>query len=974
MTSRAPFLGREEPLLELGGALDDALAGRGTVALVRGELGIGKTRLLEELAQRARGLGAIVAEGRWYESTEQPADIGLRDALAKLVADERVRAAFDTSNHYAQQLARLGPEFASALGPPARAAASLEGEQYQLWRAILLLLAAAAGVATTVVIFDDLQWADAGSIGLLAFLEQKIAGLPILLLGAYRQEDVPDSHPLHDALADLAHTPSFRPLSLAGLSPDDVARLAESISGVPVSERFAVDLQRLTQGNPLFISEVVRHLVGAGRLRAGKDAELPRMSDIEVPERLQQVLHRRVTALSEPCRSLLGRASVIGREFDLALMERAGCAERGSLLGALDEAQRSATLHEVSAGHFDFAHPLVRSVLYASLPASQRVEGHLNVAKALLDYYGPNADTHAREIARHLLAASGTAEPTDVLAYCLSGARQAREGFALEEARSLAKGGLAAWERLPDPSASLRARLLLELGYAETGLGNPDGAIAVYREAIDLYEALGSQQEALDARRRLAATMARYGRWSEVLAVTRPRLEAAAEEASDPYLGLVGSHAMALIISGAAEEARPWVLKSLALAFDGSTRAVANHVAACWHSWATNDAAQAAVHFREAQRLFQQEGLVATASQVALDYAIVSYFVGRPEDATSADRDAERLATETGRLSVLADLYGFRSLASTHRGDWALAGEQRARCRAIAARLGGSTIYGQLVERGEALEAGWREGPAAARPFLKSNYPLPNEALLSHLLAAEGEQESANQVIDKVLAIVPADGSGLFWFSFALPIAATLTTLDRPEAQAWCASLCAYSGGLFDWTLADLECAEIHAKAERWEEADASVQRAIAMCEERGLRPFLGLSYYHRALHLFASRSRVKRREAGVLLGQAEEIFVELGLGYLREKVHRLRVLPTRGRPRSEGPSGLTRREMTVLSLLAGGRSNREIAEELYVAEKTVARHLESVYRKLGVPGRGAAIAWAHQNQSSAANGTAGTA
>jgi predicted ATPase len=316
-------------------ALDDAFARRGTVAVASGELGIGKTRLLDELSERARARGAIVAAGRWYESAEQPADIGLRDALRDLIADDRILSALDTTDPTARELARLGPEFARALGLRPGEAPDREGEPYQLWRAVQLLIDASCSVAPTVVILDDLQWADPVSLGLLAFLAQRVGRLPVLLVGAYRDEDVPSTHALHETIAELVRTPSFRSVSLSGLALEEVGALAGSIAGLSVSHAFAAALHRQTRGNPLFVAEVVRRLLETDELPEGTLAAASLASDVEVSRGLRNVITRRLDALSSGCRALLARAAVIGREFDVALMERLGCSDRSAVMSDL---------------------------------------------------------------------------------------------------------------------------------------------------------------------------------------------------------------------------------------------------------------------------------------------------------------------------------------------------------------------------------------------------------------------------------------------------------------------------------------------------------------------------------------------------------------------------------------------------------------------------------------------------------------
>ncbi len=951
---RSPFVGRTTELSQLEQLLEQAQAGSGSVALVSGSLGIGKTRLVEELCERSERSGAVTVKGAWYESNEIPAYLGIAEALAPLMT-AAVAASLDRRSPYVRALANLGPEFAAVLGghtPPGR---SQPDEQHRLWRGVAMLLQAAAQSAPTLVALDDLQWSDKGSLDLLSYLGREIKAQRVLIVVCYREEDVPPDHPVHRLIADLARQRALEHLRLDGLSKDEIGALLAFIAKSDVAAEFVDVLYDQTEGNPLFLEELVRHVLPEGKSRT---KDVIRASELEVPQGLKEIIGRRLSALSPPCRTLVEVAAVIGRDFEWPVAQIACELSTPDLHPVLDEATQASVIRELGPGRFTFAHPIMRAVAYGQIAPAERVVRHLRVAKAIETAYCGSVEGHVRDIARHLSAAGDIADPAMTVDYALRGARQARALFAFEEGAELLICGLRCLDRVPrsQDEPGKRDPLLLELAYAESALGHADEAIGIYRELLARYEALDDQPGATDVRRWLAGCLLQYGRPAEALAVTREGLAKTAEERSYAYVSLVGSHAVALLFNGAVAEAGPWIEKLQELAFDDELRAVANHAAGAWHGWGTGDRTYAAACFQKAQELFTRHGFDGTAAQAASDHAVTAHFLGEFQESAEAEVQCEKLAGDVGRLSVLADLHAFRSLVRLQKGNLQESQVERERWREGIAALGGATIYGQLARRAEALEALWRRGPRAALGLLDTSFLL-NPPLMAPLLAEAGDHDGAARILGFLTKTLPTNGRGLLWLAAALPISSALCGLRRDEAADWHDALDAYGGCLFDWFLVDIELGRIDAFMERWDEAERHFSRAQQLCLERGFRPFLGQVYYHRALMLLARRAPGDRRIAVSLLEDADQLFEGLGLEYLQANVRAALSRPLRGRPSSSQRAGLTERELAVLALLAEGRSNHEIASELFVTDKTVEHHLAGIYGKLAVNGRAAAVA-----------------
>jgi DNA-binding CsgD family transcriptional regulator len=961
MAALSPFIGRQQELARLEACYADATGGRGGVVLVSGELGVGKTRLIEEFAQGAQAMGALVAYGRWYESEQMPAYIRFHEPLRQLLESQAVLRHLDRSSPYLQELLRLVPEAASALGiPSGQRTTGPAGEQrYRLWQGAALVISASVRAAPTLLVLDDLQWGDEGSLALLAFLGRLARRQRLLILGAYREEDVPAGHPLGQAIADLKHDLALIQIRLTGLSKDEVGTLVVALTATDVAGDFIEEVHRRTEGNPLFVEEILRHVL---QKRPGESAGSVwdiSPADIELSAGIRQVIAGRLSRLSHQCKRMVEAASVLGRNLELPLLEVILEEPTESLLLAVDEAVGASVFRETGPGLFSFAHPIMRSVIYHAITPSERAALHQKVAARLEAHFGAGAALHAEEIARHLLTSGGLADAAKTIDYCRKGAKQAIALFAYGQAAELARGGLAYVDKLPWPAQSIRADLLGDLAGAERGLGHPDEACQLYREALSIYEALGDRDAALVVRGWLAITLLQYGRWPEALLVTAEGLTQVEEERTHAYVDLVVRHALALTITGAAAEAGPWVEKALKLSFDDDTRALANHVAAIWHAWGGGDHERAAEHFLSARRLFLAAG-DATAPQAALDHSVSCYFLGKLNDSTNAQVECERLSQDMNYRSGLADLAALRSLAHVHKGEWGQAQEQRRKWRDATRALAGSTAYGQLGIGmwAEVVERFWREGPAVAIESLDLSQ-IFSQSLRVLLCVETGDQDGARSLLNVLAPAVPQDGRGLLWFMMALPMASAYCSLHDERAAEWYEALARYRGCLAHALMADIELGRISAGQGRWREAELHFEDAADLCEAHELRPFLGQVYYYQALMLLDRRAAGDRRRAESLLHDAHKIFTGLGMAYFQRKVDRLLGYPVRGRPSSARAAGLTEREISLLALLAEGRSNREIAESLFLSEKTVERHLANIYTKIGVPNRAAAAAFA---------------
>ena len=377
-TARGVYVGREHELAQLVAALEDALDGRERLVLVAGEPGAGKSRLADEMAERARARGARVLVGRCWEAGGAPAYWPWTQALRAYVRDAEPEALRAQLGAGAVDLAPLLPElgelFPDLAEPPA---VESEGTRFRLFEAATSFLRSAARVRPLVLVLDDLHAADEPSLLLLRFVARELAAGRLLVVGAFRDVDPTPRGPLASALAELVREQSVSQIALAGLSKADVAQYIELASGTGPLRELAPAIYAETEGNPLFVVEVVRLLEAERRSAEAQTDARP-----QIPPGIRAVIGQRVGRLSQQCQGVLVAASVMGREFRLDALGRVSGLGGDALLDVLDEAMVERVVGDVpgSPGRLRFGHTLIRETLYAELTPARRLQRHNDVA------------------------------------------------------------------------------------------------------------------------------------------------------------------------------------------------------------------------------------------------------------------------------------------------------------------------------------------------------------------------------------------------------------------------------------------------------------------------------------------------------------------------------------------------------------------------------------------------------------------
>ena len=486
-SARGGFVGRERELAELLEGLDDAFAGRGSLFLLVGEPGIGKTRLAEELSARARARGARVLVGRCWEAGGAPAYWPWVQSLRAYLRDTDSRDLRSHLREGAADVARLLPELYERLAdlPPAAPLESA-GARFRLFDAVTGFLTSAAAARPLVLVLDDLHAADEPSLLLLQFVSRELGESRLLIVAAYRDIDPRLADPLATTLGELAREPVTRTVALAGLDEADIARYIELAAGRPATDLSAV-LHAETEGNPLFVGEIVRLLAAERRL------DEPVAAPLAIPQSVREVIGRRLRHLTDECNRLLMLASVLGREFDLDALAGVSEVERRAILELLDEATEARVVAEApgAIGRMRFAHALIRDAAYHRLTRSDRAQLHRQAGETLEVLYSSNPDPHLAELAHHFYESAAGGNGEEAVDYARRAGARAVGLLAYEEAVRLYRMALAALDSTQSRDALARCELTLALGEALARSGEMGRAKEAFARAATIAKEVG---------------------------------------------------------------------------------------------------------------------------------------------------------------------------------------------------------------------------------------------------------------------------------------------------------------------------------------------------------------------------------------------------------------------------------------------------------------------------------------------------
>jgi tetratricopeptide (TPR) repeat protein len=499
------MVGRDTERADLLRGLDEAMAGHGSVVLIGGEPGIGKTRLTQELVGVARPRGCLSVVGHCYEGEGAPPYIPFIEILehgARIVPAVTLRHMLGDS---APEVAKLMPEL-RRIFPDIPQPIELPPEQQRrfLFNAYREFVDRSCRITPVTAVLEDLHWADEPTLLLLQHLAQTVATIPLLIVGTYRDVELDVTRPFAQTLETLLRQRLATRISLQRLPQPEVESMLRGLSGHPPPAVLSRVIFEETEGNPFFVEEVFKHLAEDGKLfdADGTWRTDLRVDTLAVPEGVRLVLGRRLQRLSDVTRRVLTTAAIVGRTFSLSLLEALETGTPDVALEAVEEAERAHLVVPEPAAReprYRFAHELIRQTLAETLSMPRRQRVHARVAEAIETVYSVSLEKHASTLAHHLYQAGMAADTEKTSKYLLVAAEQGRTAAAHEEALAHLDRALSLREGDRDSRVAdiqrRRATVLRSLGRTNEAVEAFEKAIALFDETEDGLRAAESSFE-----------------------------------------------------------------------------------------------------------------------------------------------------------------------------------------------------------------------------------------------------------------------------------------------------------------------------------------------------------------------------------------------------------------------------------------------------------------------------------------------
>lgn len=937
------FVGRAGEIARLDASLARAAAGAGCVTMLVGEAGIGKSALAQAFADRARAAGATVLRGACFEAEWSSPFAPWAAATGAYVQSAGAPRAVSSLGSSARVLAPFVPALEDALRSAPRAPRlQSRDERFRAYEAFSRVLAEASRDAPLLVVLEDLHWADADSLGVLAHAARATIHARVMILGSIREESGDAASPLVHLLATLRREGGYDRVALPRFERGEVG---EYVSRVGRADAAAMIFEQ-SGGNPFYVRELCRHLA---ETRTGG-----------VPHGVRDVVRHRLSRLSPAAAGLLKTACVFSAGFDAGALAALHDAPEESVLDALEECRAAGFVEARGAGGHDFAHAIVRTTIADDLQPDRRARLHRRLA-TLLEARG-DARAAAEIVAQyhasmHLEGAERGA------VHALVAAEEARTAAAHDRAVRVLRMGCDLARPGPE-----RTRLLARLAIAQADALLPDDARRTADRAADEMEASGAAPDAvgefLDEAARavkdagapavvweplVARGIAKLGDahgpvWAR-LALLRERYE---DVASGPihvgrWLGL-DAEAVAIARASGDESAYVTTLSPYDLRTRAETDALVE-LAGTWRSpiavLRALDMAQRDLYHRHADfractsllermlDLAERAGAIPAQAEALYGLAKCRALLGDLQGAAEIARRVPEMVARLGsghRLHVIVHA-AMNTVVGYYAGtDWGAIAREAVQfvARPEARRTPLGLVVAAFAALGKALGDDRRDAVAWT------------STLVPILERSDPGMYNYKAAVDLVSAAI--------WHVELAPLAPRLRALERAAPAEI---------GALPTTCTELELARLAALEGDVDEAHTCFDAARRVFEARGQSPARAIVDHDEAVALLRARSADPGR-ARALLEQALEAFEALGMSpWIRSAREAL------GRAPTVLPDGLTAREAEVLRLVALGRANKEIARELFLSVATVQRHVANIYAKIGVGGRADATRYA---------------
>lgn len=451
-------------MAELSATLDDVQSGRGRIAMLVGEPGIGKTRLTEELETIGVAQGVNAGRGACIEVAGAPPYVPWIQIIRTLIADDSADIQAAAADH-AHAIAELVPEFyADETFQSPETNLDPAQARFRLFESITSFLISLSTTRPLMLVLEDLHWADRPSLELLEFVSQGVSNTPILIVCTYRDEEISRKHPLSETLAKLARIRGFQRIAVSGLDRTSVGLLFESFGEVAVPSELIETIHSRTEGDPFFVIEIARDILREASMHDGRLDS----ATLRIPDGVREAVGLRLNKLPDDCYKILQTASIIGRQFDFKMLSSLHPELTGQQVRVLIEDAVGARVlreHSTAVDRYEFVHALIQETLAAELSASTRMQTHDRIISAIENLYPDRISEYASELAQHCFEAQTVVSEEKTIRYATLAGEQAIAGYSWIEARSYFEQAL---DTLGDLSRDAeRATILAGLGTAE---------------------------------------------------------------------------------------------------------------------------------------------------------------------------------------------------------------------------------------------------------------------------------------------------------------------------------------------------------------------------------------------------------------------------------------------------------------------------------------------------------------------------
>ena len=844
-----------------------------------------------------------------------------------------------------------------------------EAARFRLFDSITRFFKNSGRSQPLVLVLDDIHWADEPSLQLLQFLAREIEDSSLMVIGCYRDVELSRQHPLSQTLAQLSRESVYQRHLLRGLGREATSQYIEAAAGTKVSQEVLEAVYTHTEGNPFFTTEVIQLLSDRGEL-SGESVGGP--DGIRIPEGVREVIGQRLNGLSEECNRELTKCAVLGSEFGVdALVRISPEINQDQAFELMEEALGMRLIEEVpqQLGRYRFTHALIQETLAGELSLTRRVRLHATIAEELENLYGDDLEDHAAELAHHFAMAEAALGPEKLVQYSLVAGERSLAAYAYEEALTFFQRGLSAKgeEELDAQSAAL----LFGVGRAQLALFGrsviPEASRNLDR-AFEFYADSGNTKSAVAIAEHPVPTV--IGRNTGAINRISQALPMVAEGSlvSGRLLALqgrilgqdVGNHEAANHAFGLALEIAQ---REEDLGLELKTLAGAAYIdfyncqwQACLEKFSRTESLAPSVDDPESKLMARLAAVVAEIYTGQLGAA--------RQHAVEGMALAERLRD---RFLLSSALYR-HGIVSEMEGDWEAAkntGSRGLELLPMEPRLLSCLISVEYetgnFDQGEiylnrSLGVMRLAEPGPILEYALNAYSIP---LCGRIQEKTYDHDLAESVADSVLSspfVSPLTArfaqTGLAFHAVTLNdvVAARdlYTTLKPIQGNI----ILRVSGdrvlGLLAQTFGDLELAESH------------FNDSLDFCRESGYRPEFAWTCYDYAETLMQTGGQVARGRAAALLEEGLAIATELGMKPLMASIANLQ--EQSGSELAESPdypNGLTGREVGVLRLISGGKTNREIADELFISVKTVNNHVTNILNKTNSANRTEAATYA---------------